>query len=111
MGTNMSRDTLAILTNPEVVSIDQDAKGVQARRAWQVGPHEVWTRPLADGSTAVLLINEGEDTERITVRFSDVGASGTKSVRDLWAHKELGQSKDTFAADVPKHGVVLVKLH
>ena len=108
---HMSKDTLAILTNPEVISIDQDAKGAEARRVWQLGPHEVWARPLADGSTAVLLINEGEDKERVTARFSDVGASGTKSVRDLWAHKDLGQSTDSFSADVPNHGAVLVRLH
>ncbi|HLW78813.1 MAG TPA: glycoside hydrolase family 27 protein [Terriglobia bacterium] len=108
---HMSRATLAILTNPEVIAIDQDAKGVQARWAWQAGPYEVWTRPLADGSAAVLLINLGEDSEPIAVRFKDVGLSGTKAVRDLWAHKDLGPFTDSFSADVPSHGVMLVKMH
>jgi len=108
---NMMPETLAILTNPEVIAVDQDPKGVQAHWAWQVGPYEPWAKPLADGSTAVLLINRGEDTEPITVQFKDVGVSGTKSVRDLWAHKDLGQFTDSFKADVRAHGVVMVKLH
>ena len=108
---NMMPETLAILTNPEVIAVDQDPKGVQAHWAWQVGPYEAWAKPLADGSTAVLLINRGEDTEPITVQFKDVGVSGTKSVRDLWAHKDLGQFTDSFKADVRAHGVVMVKLH
>lgn len=106
----MKPETLAILTNPEVIAVDQDPKGVQAHWAWQVGPYEIWAKPLADGSTAVLLINRGEDTEPITVQFKDVGLSGTKSVRDLWAHKDLGQFTDSFKADVRAHGVVMVKL-
>ena len=106
-----SPDTLAILTNPEVIAVDQDQKGVEGRRVWQVGPYEVWAKPLADGSTAVLLMNRGEDTEPITAHFKDVGMSGSKSVRDLWAHKDLGQFTDSFKADVPAHGVVLVKVH
>lgn len=107
---NMKPETLAILTNPEVIAIDQDPKGVQAHWAWQVGPFEVWAKPLADGSTAALLINRGEDMERITANFKDLGVSGTKNVRDLWAHKDLGQFADSFSADVRPHGVVMVKL-
>jgi len=108
---HMSADTLAILTNPEVIAIDQDPKGVQGRWAWQVGPYEVWAKPLQDGSTAALLINRGEDAERITANFKDIGVSGTKSVRDLWARKDLGQFTDSFSAEVPRHGVVLVKVY
>jgi alpha-galactosidase len=108
--SNMKPDTLAILTNPEVIAINQDPKGVQGRWAWQVGPCEVWVKPLADGSVAALLINRGEDTENITASFKDLGISGTKSVRDLWAKKDLGQVTDSFSADVPAHGVVMVKI-
>jgi len=106
----MSAETLAILTNPEAIAIDQDPKGVQAHWAWQVGPYEIWAKSLADGSTAALLINRGEDTERLTANFRDIGVSGTKNVRDLWAHKDLGQFTDSFSADVRPHGVVMVKL-
>lgn len=107
----MSPETLAILTNPEVIALDQDPKGVQGRWAWQVGPYEVWVKPLADGSVAALLINRGTDTERITASFKDLGVSGTKKVRDLWEHKELGEFTDSFSAEVPRHGVVLVRIY
>jgi len=106
----MTPDTLAILTNPEVIAVDQDPKGVQGRWAWQVGPFEIWVKPLADGSVAALLINRGEDNQNITANFKDLGISGTKSVRDLWAHKDLGEFTDSFSADVPRHGVVMVKI-
>ncbi|HEV2348973.1 MAG TPA: glycoside hydrolase family 27 protein [Terriglobia bacterium] len=109
--SNTSPETLAILTNPEVISVDQDPKGVQSHRIWQVGPYEIWARPLADGSAAALLINRGEDAEKLTVQFKDIGMSGTRTVRDLWAKKDLGQFNDSFSADVPRHGVVMVRVH
>jgi alpha-galactosidase len=108
--SKMSPDTLAILTNKEVVAVDQDPKGIQGRRVAQEGPLEVWTKPLADDSVAVGLFNRGESTNPITVKFSDVGASGSANVRDLWAHKDLGSFQDHFTAEVPRHGVVLVKV-
>jgi len=107
----MKPDTLAILTNPEAIAIDQDPKGLQARVVWQVGPLEIWTKPLANGSTAALLINRGEDTESVTLQFKDAGVFGSKKVRDLWAHMDLGNFTNTFSAGIPRHGVVLVTLH
>jgi alpha-galactosidase len=106
----MKPDTLAILTNREVIAIDQDRKGIEARPVWQVGPLEVWAKELADGSTAALLMNRGEDTESVKLDFKDAGVFGSKKVRDLWAHKDLGEFTDSFAAEVPRHGAVLVTL-
>jgi len=106
--SSMSAETLAILTNPEVIAVDQDPKGFQSHRVRQCGPYEIWARPLAHGSTAVLLINRGEDSEKITVQFKDIGVSGTRTVRDLWAKKDMGQYTDSFSAEVSRHGVVMV---
>jgi alpha-galactosidase len=106
----MKPDTLAILTNPEVIAIDQDSKGGQGRPVWQVGPLEIWTKELANGSTAALLMNRGEDTESITVQFKAIGAFGSKKVRNLWDHKDLGQFTNSFSTDVPRHGAVLVSI-
>lgn len=107
---HMKPETLAILTNPEAIAIDQDSKGLQGRVVWQEGPLEIWDKPLANGSTAVLLINRGEDTESITLNFKNVGVFGSKKVRDLWLHKDLGQFTNSFSASVAQHGVVLVML-
>jgi alpha-galactosidase len=105
---HMKPDMLAILTNREVIAIDQDPKGVQARPVWQVGPLEIWVKELASGSIAALLMNRGEDAESITLNFKDAGVFGAKQVHDVWAHKDLGKFTDSFSAQVPRHGAVLV---
>jgi alpha-galactosidase len=106
----MTPETLAILTNKEVIALDQDPAGKQGYRVWQEGPYEVWVKPLADGSKAVGLFNRGNSPMKITANFPDVGMSGTVKVRDLWAHKNLGTASGSFSAVVPRHGVVLVKM-
>jgi alpha-galactosidase len=102
--------TLAILTNPEVIAVDQDAAGVQGHRVSEEGPLEVWVKTLADGSKAVGLFNRGEGPNPITVNFKDVGVKKSAAVRDLWAAKDLGTFKQSFTASVPRHGVVMVKI-
>ncbi len=109
--THMSAQTHSILTNREVIAVDQDPKGEQGRWVWQIGPYEIWAKPLADGSVAALLINRGVDAARITAQFKDLGTSGTKHVRDLWQHKELGEFTNSFSAEVPPNGVVMVKVY
>ena len=106
----MTPETLAILTNKEVIALDQDPAGKQGYRVWQEGPYEVWVKPLADGSKAVGLFNRGNSPMKITANFPDVGLSGTVKVRDLWAHKDLGTASGSFSAVVPRHGVVLVRM-
>lgn len=108
--SKMTPDTLAILTNPEVVAVNQDAMGVQGHRVWQEGPLEVWAKRLADGSKAVGLFNRGESTMAVTAKFEDLRVGDTATVRDLWARKDLGTFKEGFTAQVPSHGVVLVKV-
>ncbi len=108
--SKMTPETLAILTNPEVVAVDQDSRGVQGHRVWEEGPYEIWAKPLADGSTAVGLFNRGEDAEEIKLDFSVAGTPQSASVRDLWARKDLGTFTANFSAKVPKHGVVLIKV-
>jgi alpha-galactosidase len=108
--THMSPETQAILTNPEVIAVDQDPKGVEGHRVWQEGPLEVWVKPLSDLSQAVGLFNRSGSPLPITVKFSDVGMSDTVDVRDLWARKDLGTFHNSYTADVPRHGVVLLKL-
>ncbi len=108
--SKMTKATLEILTNPEVIAVDQDPKGIQGHRISQVGPLEVWVKPLADGSQAAGLFNRGESVNPVTVKFSDIGVSGSAALRDLWAHKDLGSFQDHYTASVPKHGVVMVKV-
>ena len=108
--SKMSQETLDILTNKEVIAVDQDAKGQQGRRLSQEGPLEVWAKPLADGSVAVGLFNRGESVNPIMVNFKDLGIRKQVQVRDLWQHKNLGFFDGGFTAQVAKHGAVLVKV-
>jgi alpha-galactosidase len=107
---DMKKEILDMLTNREVVAVDQDAKGVQGARVAKDNDLEVWEKPLADGSHAVGLFNLGKDTALVTANFSDLKLSGSHAVRDLWAHADKGKVKDKFEATVPSHGVVLVKI-
>ncbi len=108
--TQMTPYTVQLLTNPDVIAVDQDPLGKQGYRVWQEGPFEIWMKPMADGSKVVGLFNRQRTTEQMTVNFSDIGISGNASVRDLWLHKDLGTFSGNFSAYVPMHGVVLVRI-
>lgn len=103
-------DILAILTNPEVLAVDQDPLGKEATRVWKDGDLEVWARPLKGGAIAAGLFNRGTTPARITARASDIGLTGPGRARDLWAHKELGEISDPFSAEVPAHGVAMIRI-
>jgi alpha-galactosidase len=107
--TRMTPETLEILTNPEVIAVDQDSLGAAARRIWQEGPSEVWMRPLADGSKAVGFFNRSGSPLPISVRFATIGLGHSAGVRDLWARKDLGTIQDRYTTDVPRHGAALIK--
>jgi alpha-galactosidase len=108
--STMSPETLSVLTNPEVLAVDQDPAGTEGYRVSEEGPLQVWVKPLAGGSTAVGLFNAGESTMPVTIRFKDIGLSGKASVRDLWARKDLGSFSGSYTAQVPRHGVVMIRI-
>jgi alpha-galactosidase len=107
---SVAPDILEILTNKEVIAIDQDALGKQGVRVSKDGDAEVWVRTLADGGIAVGLFNRGAAQTQVAATWSALGISGTWKVRDLWAHADRGAGTDAFWANVPSHGVVMVKL-
>ena len=107
---NMSPETKELLLNSEVLAVDQDAKGVQGHRVWEEGPLEIWVKPLADGSHAVGLFNRSESATKMTLDFKSIGAPASVKLRDLLDHKDLGTAQNSYSAEVPTHGVVLVKV-
>jgi alpha-galactosidase len=107
---NMSQETKDMLTNADVLAVDQDPKGVQGHRVWQEGPLEIWAKPLVGGSLAVGLFNRTEAALKMTVDFKSIGAPAAAKVRDLWAGKELGTLSGSYSSVVPKHGVVFLKI-
>jgi alpha-galactosidase len=108
--TSMTAETKELLMNREVIAVDQDQAGIQGHRVWDEGPLEIWMKPLAGGSRAVGLFNRGESTLKIVLPFQTVGAPEKVNLRDLWEHKDLGSFTGSYVADVPKHGVVMLKL-
>jgi alpha-galactosidase len=108
---NMSASIHDILTNGEVIAIDQDKAGRPATRVWQSGQQEVWTRPLADGGTAVAVFNRASGDAKVTFRWADAGISKAPShIRDLWQHADQSAAGPEYSADVPGHGVVLLRV-
>jgi alpha-galactosidase len=108
----MPPEIAAILMNPEVVAVDQDSLGSQGTRVRKEGDSEIWSKQMADGSRAVALLNRGAAPAEISVAWKEIGYPSrlSASVRDLWQKKELGKKTGNFAATVPSHGVVLVRV-
>jgi alpha-galactosidase len=107
---NMRPEIHDILTNKEVIAVDQDALGRQGERVAKNGDLEVWSKQLKDGSRAVVLLNRGSAEQPITASWEDLGypSSVSASVRDLWQHKDLGKMTGKFSATVASHGVAMV---
>ncbi len=108
--SQMSPDTREILLNREVIAVDQDPAGHQAKRISKNGELEVWAKPLADGSQAIGLFNRGATGAKVSVKWSEVGLSGAPRVRDLWQRRDLGKVPLSYEPIVPSHGVILVKV-
>jgi alpha-galactosidase len=104
--------TKAILLNREVIAVDQDSLGVQGTLISQEkGALQVWMKPLADGSRAVAFFNRSDAPAEFGISLPRLGLSGkTASVRDLWAHADLGTVTDRIRVTVPAHGVVMVRV-
>jgi alpha-galactosidase len=99
-----------ILTNKEVIAVNQDPLGRQARRVRKDGDLEVWSKQLRDGNRAVVLLNRGATEQNMAAAWSDIGYPDhvIAAVRDLWEHKDKGKSAGKFGATVPAHGVVML---
>ena len=107
---SMDEFTLGLLTNDEVLEIDQDALGAQGHRVSSKDNLDVYAKPLEDGTIAVGLFNRGDVEAKILASWTDLGVKGSQRVRDLWRQKDLGNFSDKFESTVSSHGVVLVRL-
>lgn len=101
--------TLGLLTNEEVLALDQDPLGIQAEEVEATGG-EALVKPLADGSLAVGLFNVSDAPGRVTVSWTTLGLQGPQRTRNLWERADLGDVRDELAADVAPHGVTLMRL-
>ena len=100
--------TLSLLTNDEVLEVNQDPLAAPALLARQ-GEARIWSKKLEDGGLAVGLFNFGEFEMDVTANFARLGLRGHQRARDLWRQQDVGAFTDTFTTKVPRHGVVLLK--
>jgi alpha-galactosidase len=107
---NMRPEIHDILTNKEVIAVNQDALGREGERVAKNGDLEVWAKQLKDGSRAVILLNRGAGEQPITANWEDLGypANISAAVRDLWQHKDRGKFMGKFSTTVASHGVVMI---
>ena len=103
--------TLSLLTNDEVLDVDQDSLGRMATPVRREDTREVWSKPLEDGSLAVGLYNLGEDPQKIRIDWKELGlAPGRYAVRDVWQARDVARSDKGHAASVPRHGAILLRI-
>ena len=108
--TQLDPFTINLLSNDEVIAVDQDPLGRQAKRVAVVDSTEVWSKELDDGALAVGLFNRGESQIEITANWSDLGLTGGHAVRDLWRQQDVGTFDGRFSSGVPRHGVRFVRI-
>jgi alpha-galactosidase len=108
--SKMTPETTEMLTNRDVIAVDQDAAGIQGDRVSAEGPIEVWAKPLADGSKAVGVFNRHPRVMTTTLDFRSLGFSKGAKARDLWQKKDLGRIDSPYTVQIPGHGVVFLRV-
>ncbi len=108
--THLDPFTLNVLSNSEVIDVDQDSLGKQASVVRKTDDEFILEKPLEDGSVAVGFFNLTPAPHSISADWKQLGLNGTQTVRDVWRQHDLGSFADSFSAQVPPHGVILVRL-
>lgn len=110
--TSINAASLAILSNKDVVSFNQDSLGVSAtlNRRWSKEGYEVWSGPLSGGRTVAALINWADTSRELTLNLPDVGIQSAGKLKDIWAGKTVSNVKTSYTATVAAHGVMLLEL-
>jgi len=105
--------TLDTLTNTEIIALNQDSLGIQAKTVKRGGNIHILAKPMSDGSWVVAMLNRGSETELISVRWlNDLGLDWNKaSVRDLWKHKDMGIYEEQYQVEVISHQAVVLRLY
>jgi alpha-galactosidase len=119
---NMSKETLEILANQEVIAVNQDSLGIQGFKQSMIDSVEVWYKPLKGGDWALCFLNRGQkpvsfdydwkkqvvvdDFAKLSLKFDQ----RTYVIRDLWAKKETGTTAKIYKVTLPGHDVVMVRL-
>ena len=108
--SKMSSSTLALLTNKEVIAVDQDPLGKQGDRVWAEGPSEIWAKPLSGEAKAVALFNRADSPIPITLNLRQIGFNASAKLSDLWKGTEVQAPGGKYTVTIPGHGAVLLKV-
>jgi alpha-galactosidase len=108
--SKMTPQTLELLTNKEVIAVDQDKMGQEGDRVWAEGPDEIWAKPLSGGAKAVGLFNRTDTPRTISLKLSAVGFGREAKLRDLWTHKDVEAKDGVYTVMVPAHGAVMLRV-
>ncbi len=106
----MDEFTVKLLTNSEVLDVNQDEKGIAGKSIIHNEDFEIIVKELVDGTKAVGLFNLKNTKQTITLNWNDLKIEGAKTIRDLWRQKDVGFYKDSFSAVVQPHGVILIRI-
>ena len=108
----MPKETLAILTAPGVIAIDQDRLGKQARRYVKSPVDQIWKKPLSTGATAVMLINTSSEPRKVTTKLFnlDLNPEATFEVKDAWGQKSYAPVKGEIEVDLQPHASAVLVL-
>ena len=101
--------TLNLLTNDEVIAVDQDILGKQAKQIIKTADYQIWIKDMEDGSKAIGIFNLSSKDDVVRFHWSEIGLSEAQKVRDLWRQKDLENFRGMFATKVAAHGVTLIK--
>nr|WP_314895992.1 glycoside hydrolase family 27 protein [uncultured Flavobacterium sp.] len=118
----MSKETLAILTNKELIAVNQDKLGIQGFKYAAEDGLEVWVKPLSDDNWAITFVNRSDVVKKVNfdwkkhlIKDTDFNLEAnfnttSYKIKDLWKNKEAGNTKKTFVADLASHDVITLKL-
>jgi alpha-galactosidase len=104
---SMTVATVKILTNAEVIAVNEDRLGIQGKKVYKHGDLEVWAGPLSDNRIVVILFNRMKSRAAITAKWEDVGLNPSEEVqvRNLWKHKNLRNRRGSLTSSVKPHAV------
>lgn len=120
--SNMSKETIEILTNKEVIDINQDSLGIQGFKYFEKDSIEIWFKPLKKDNWAVCFLNRSKKPHEIKFSWKEHEVTDSIfnkeanfkktvfNIRDLWKKKNIGTTKDDFIAVIPSHDVILLRL-
>jgi alpha-galactosidase len=110
--TNMKPEIIDILTNKEIIAINQDVLGKQGRRIRDDSDLEVWVKELTGNRHAVVLLNRSDKSANIQVSWDEIGLQKNLKVRDLWKHKDLGKFRNYFTGEnIKSHEALVIMVY